>query len=167
MTMDTLSTQKSLAHAAAEALRHVESNDIYLEPVRAAWALADSPIEKIMGEAIICCAKLNGGTAAKVIKPGEPLEGAERLLVAPQRTIGFYFADFAVIDQMHKRRLVVECDGYEFHDKSPMSVIKDRARDRFFLTQGWPVMRFNGSEITRQIDLCLTDIIKYLTGGDQ
>lgn len=160
---DTLSNFKALAHAAAEALRHTETTDIYLEPVAVAWQLADSPIEKDMGQAIICCAALNGGVLPKVVRPDAPLTGNVPLIVAPQRWIGEYRADFALIHNPTSRRLVVECDGHEFHEKASQRD-RDKARDRYFLTRGWPVMRFTGSEIHRQLDLCLADVVAYLTG---
>jgi very-short-patch-repair endonuclease len=163
--MDTLSPMKALAHAAAEALRKSEFRDPYLSAIKSAWALADSEIEKTLVEAVICCTALNGGSAPAIIQPGKPIVGSERLLIAPQHTIGFYLADIAIVDQLHKRRVVVECDGFEFHDKGLQQAAHDRARDRFFLTRNWPVLRFNGSEITRQVDLCLADIVAYLTGG--
>lgn len=161
---ETLSNFKALAHAAAVALRTVETTDIYLEPVTIAWQLADSPIEKDMGQAIICCVSLNGGIPPKVIRPSAPLTADTPLIVAPQRWIGDFRVDLAVACNTTGRRLVVECDGHEFHDLNPAQAASDKARDRYLLTQGWPVMRFTGAEITRQVDLCLADVVAYLTG---
>lgn len=44
---------------------------------------------------------------------------------------------------------VVECDGKDYHT-TPEQVARDKARDRQILTdQGWPTLRFTGSEIVR------------------
>jgi len=161
---DTLGNFKAMAHAAAEALRRVETVDIYLEPVQTAWQFADSPIEREMGQAIICCQELNGGVPPKVVRPGAPLIADTPLIVAPQRRIGEYRADLAIVCNATGRRLVVECDGHEFHEKNQQQAAHDKSRDRYFLTHGWPVMRFTGAEISRQVDLCLADVVAYLTG---
>lgn len=161
---DTLSNFKALAHAAAEHLRNAETTDIYLEPVSTAWQFADSKIEKDMAQAIICCAALNGGVPPVVIRPNASLIASTPLIVAPQRRIGDFRADLAIVRPASGRRLVVECDGHEFHEKGPLQAANDKARDRYFLTRGWPVMRFTGAEITRQLDLCLQDVVAYLTG---
>jgi hypothetical protein len=46
-----------------------------------------------------------------------------------------------------ERRLVIECDGHDFHEKTREQATKDKSRDRDLLNLGYPVMRFTGSEI--------------------
>ena len=163
---ETLEQFKLLRHAAAEALRSAQTLDIHKHAVQALWAVADSPIEREMGQAIACCELLNGGQPAIVLPDG--IVGPRppfSLIVYPQMLIGRYRVDFAIDHAPTRRRLVVECDGFEFHDRNIEQAAADKARDRFLLKSGWPVMRFTGSEIARQLDLCLADIVEYLTGA--
>lgn len=161
---ETLEHFKTMANAAAEALRSMETTDIYLGAVQAAWRLSESPIEKDMAQALICCLDINGGESPRIITPGRALRGQEPLIIAPQYRIGEYRADFAILSNITGRRLVVECDGHEFHDRTAEQAAYDKGRDRRILSRGFPVMRFTGAEVFRQIDLCISDISAYLVG---
>jgi very-short-patch-repair endonuclease len=43
--------------------------------------------------------------------------------------------------------ICIECDGYEFHQKSIDQVNKDNKRDRELLSHGYLIFRYSGSEI--------------------
>lgn len=43
--------------------------------------------------------------------------------------------------------LVIECDGYDFHQKTKEQVAKDYKRDRNLQANGYEILRFSGSEI--------------------
>jgi len=59
------------------------------------------------------------------------------------------------------RKLVVECDGYEYHkDKNKFE--RDRKRDRVLKANSFEVMRFAGSEIHRDAPGCAYEVIKYI-----
>lgn len=161
---ETLEQFKTMANAAAEALRNMESTDVYLGAVQAAWRLSESPIEKDMAQALVCCTAINGGVPPRIVMPGRALRGGEPLVIAPQYRIGEFRADFAILSTETGRRLVVECDGHEFHDRTIEQAAYDKARDRHMLARGFPVMRFTGAEVYRQIDLCISDITSYLVG---
>jgi very-short-patch-repair endonuclease len=45
--------------------------------------------------------------------------------------------------------VAIECDGHDFHEKTKEQARKDKRRDRVFLAEGLPVLRFTGSEIHR------------------
>jgi very-short-patch-repair endonuclease len=60
------------------------------------------------------------------------------------------------------RRLVVECDGHEFHEKTKEQARRDKSRDRFFVSKGIPCLRFTGSEIFRDADACKDEIESVL-----
>ena len=60
-----------------------------------------------------------------------------------------------------KYKLVVECDGYEWH-KSKESFIRDRKRDRALKAAGYEVLRFSGSEIIRDPISCANELHKYI-----
>lgn len=46
-----------------------------------------------------------------------------------------------------ENRLAIECDGHNFHERTPEQAARDKSRDRDLLNLGYPVMRFTGSEI--------------------
>jgi very-short-patch-repair endonuclease len=54
--------------------------------------------------------------------------------------------------------IVVECDGHDFHEKTKDQVRRDKSRDRWIQAQGYPVMRFSGSEIYRNSETCCREI---------
>jgi very-short-patch-repair endonuclease len=73
-----------------------------------------------------------------------------------QAPIGPYRADFlfTCIAHGHTRRLAVECDGHDFHERTKQQAQRDRARDRFMVAEGITVIRFTGSEIYRDPEAC-------------
>ena len=44
-------------------------------------------------------------------------------------------------------KLIVECDGFQYHSKDTFT--SDRKRDRLFQRKGYEVLRYSGSEIHR------------------
>lgn len=62
-----------------------------------------------------------------------------------QKEIGPYRADFVV--ELEDRKLVIECDGHDFHEKTKQQAARDKKRDRYMVSQGYTVLRFSGSEI--------------------
>ena len=76
--------------------------------------------------------------------------------VTTQAEIGPYRAD--IIVEHDGRRLVVECDGAEFHAVTKEQVERDKRRDRYCAAQGVCVMRFTGAEITRDPRGCAAEV---------
>lgn len=82
-----------------------------------------------------------------------------------QERIGSYRADFVITneslegdgpgdDEYRKMmdyagpiRIVIECDGHAFHERTKDQAARDKRRDRDLQTAGWRVLRFTGSEI--------------------
>ena len=62
-----------------------------------------------------------------------------------------YRADFLIpvfdVALLEGMTFIIECDGHDFHEKTKEQAIKDKKRDRNFVTAGYVVMRFTGSEI--------------------
>lgn len=54
--------------------------------------------------------------------------------------------------------LAIECDGFDFHDRTPQQASYDRARDRELVRFGAIVIRFTGSEIYRDVEQCAKDV---------
>lgn len=59
--------------------------------------------------------------------------------------------------------VAVECDGAEFHS-APEDVEYDRIRDEWFLTQNIKTLRLKGSQINKNVDFCVQEIIHALDG---
>jgi len=51
-------------------------------------------------------------------------------------------------------RLVVECDGHDFHDRTKEQSSRDRARDRALTGFGLQVFRFTGADICKDVMGC-------------
>lgn len=92
------------------------------------WLMLFTPIERAVWSSIRSC--------------GLPMR--------PQYPVGPYFADFAD----PKRRIVIECDGREFHQNKS----RDAARDDAMHRNGWIVFRLTGSECMKP-DMDWQDII--------
>lgn len=72
--------------------------------------------------------------------------------VYTQHPAGSYFLDVMVEGQTYRGavfRLAIECDGHEFHERTPAQAEHDRKRDRWLQAHGFEVMRFTGREINR------------------
>lgn len=66
-------------------------------------------------------------------------------------------------DESRNIKLVIECDGHDFHEKTKEQAQKDKSRDRFLLSKGYHVMRFTGSEIYRNPRECVSEINDFIT----
>lgn len=71
--------------------------------------------------------------------------------VHPQTIIGKYTVDFMVTYEVPRSneevRIIIECDGHEFHEKTKEQVARDKERDRFMILNGYTVLRYSGMEI--------------------
>ncbi len=71
--------------------------------------------------------------------------------------VATYRVDFMIERDKH-RRLIVECDGHEFHDRTKQQAAYDRARDRELFRMGLPTIRFTGSEIHHSPERCAAEV---------
>lgn len=78
--------------------------------------------------------------------------------------IGRFRADFAFVS--FAGLVAVECDGHNFHDRTPEQAEHDRSRDRFLAKNGWRTLRFTGREIVRDAVECVGEIFDMLEGLD-
>lgn len=112
--------------------------------------LCESPIELAFADAIICCNTVLECRLPHLVLPLEPFPATPGFYVAPQRRIGDFRVDFALQFTSgggRPGRLVVECDGHDFHEKTKEQARRDKSRDRWLMGREWPVHRFTGSEI--------------------
>ena len=143
----------------------------YEDLVKRACLYADSPIEEALlaalltensafyyeGEPIL----LAPGQPVSLPEPGD--DAAEALFIlAPQLAVAGYKIDIAACYTYTGKRVAIECDGHDFHEKSREQAAHDKARDRALVAAGWPVMRFTGSEIHKDPFACAMQVCKFL-----
>lgn len=89
--------------------------------------------------------------------------------IVPQFEIGRHRVDFLVThiaehmpNVITRAMVAVECDGHDYHDKTPEQAQRDKSRDRELIAQGYPVLRFTGREIVRDPRKCADDVANAL-----
>ena len=100
-----------------------------------------------------------------------PRDFGRSAVVLLQEQYGPWRVDFAVIVRDTSgyrnlgRTIIVECDGHDWHERTPDQASRDKSRDRYFAENGMAVMRFTGREIwadaiacARQIDAAVINI---------
>lgn len=60
-------------------------------------------------------------------------------------------------------RIIVECDGHEFHERTKDQAQRDRSFDRNAQRLGITIFRFTGREIYRDPKRCVNEINRFLT----
>jgi len=63
------------------------------------------------------------------------------------------------------RRLIVECDGHAYHERTKEQAARDRSRDRVAQLEGLPILRFTGSEIWSDPAGCADEILEFMERG--
>lgn len=58
-------------------------------------------------------------------------------------------------------RVIVECDGFQFHSNKD-SFVNDRKRDQVFANKGYTVLRYSGTEIFQDPAGSASDLYSYL-----
>lgn len=119
-----------------------------------------SPIEGIFFAALWNIAELESLFGTPVVGP-EPQKG--ELAVLGQARIEKFRVDFMVTVLAGKeyKRLVVECDGHDFHERTKKQAKADRSRDRRLQELGYTVYRFTGSEIYTDPVKCAQDVVRW------
>ena len=64
-------------------------------------------------------------------------------------------------------RVIVECDGHEFHERTKDQACRDKSRDRAFLREGLAVVRFAGREIWNDPHACAVEAIRCAVAESQ
>lgn len=122
---------------------------------------ADSPIESILGAAIMLCFQKGGKPLAL---SHEPSSAASGLLLIPQFKWLIYRSDWAIYNPKTTGALLIECDGKEFHS-GPERIAHDAKKDQSAHDLGFLTMRFTGSQIHRNADGCAAEIFGFVYGG--
>jgi very-short-patch-repair endonuclease len=95
------------------------------------------------------------------------------LIIRPQAQLEGWRVDFLIhaYDFARKggpkgwRRLIVECDGHDFHERTKQQAAKDRSRDRHVQLSDYSVLRFTGSEIYKDAWGCADQVIFWAVKG--
>jgi very-short-patch-repair endonuclease len=124
---------------------------------------ADSPIETILGAAVVLCFQ-NAGKP--LLLASEPSQDAKGLLLVPQFKWAIYRSDWAIYNPKTGGALLIECDGKDFHS-SVNQVSHDMRKDQAAHDRGYLTMRFTGSRIHRGADECAKEIFDFVYGGSR
>lgn len=62
-------------------------------------------------------------------------------------------------------RLIVECDGHDFHARTKEQAKRDRSRDRIAQYEGIPIFRFTGSELWNDPIGCADEVLQFMERG--
>jgi hypothetical protein len=91
-----------------------------------------SPIEKIFYLGLLTISEIMGVS--------------NEISIQPQKRIGKYRVDFLLeqenCNNPSRPRVIVECDGHNFHEKTKEQAASDKQRDRFFARNGYILLRF-------------------------
>lgn len=139
---------------ASASFHHAEREREIFDHIAAGFlARTESPIERALGAALIFHG-LGRGIFEWAFFGPEHNEARARgfngdVVVWTQKPVGPYFADFYLEvfydDQVF--RIIIECDGHGYHERTKEQVQHDRKRDRWMTARGFKVLRFTGSEI--------------------
>jgi len=137
-------------------------------------SVGDSPIEKLfyagLSSAIMFrrCEFEDLYLASSEEEESKWMEGERNitsLIVRPQAKFSEWRVDFLFhayawgVGRHRWRRLIVECDGHDYHERTKEQAAKDRSRDRLGLQKEVPVIRFTGSELWRDPFNCVQQFL--------
>lgn len=154
---------------------HVVSAAAYSHARREIIEACKSPIERRLAEALMEWERLEEYPYLVEARDVENLAVARDIMgtpvIAPQVSVHRYRVDFlAMIRETPDWRtgasgmmLAFECDGHQFHERTPEQAERDRKRDRDLFELGIPTLRFTGREIVRDAQACaetIRDVIR-------
>lgn len=136
----------------------------------------DSPIEYLLLASLIFSSNGYSETIApytweliEAMHQSDPMDllretDGIKSIVIPQAPIGKYRVDFLIITKIHEElhKVIIECDGHDYHDKTKEQATRDKKRDRQITSLGIPVLRFTGSDIYKRPMGCAEEISQYL-----
>lgn len=98
--------------------------------------------------------------------PPISLIGPGVINVAPGCWVDEYQSDFLIDAKAPGSKIIargtLECDGHDYHDRTPEQASKDRKRDRHFQDQGIWVLRFTATQIVCDPKACAREAIRVL-----
>lgn len=88
--------------------------------------------------------------------------GSDNFSITTQQKIDRYTVDFLLIYFPKNLKIVIECDGHDFHEKTKEQAAHDKERDRYFTTSGYKVLRYTGSEICIDPEKIIRDVLEIV-----
>lgn len=84
--------------------------------------------------------------------------------------VGTYRADLVIHAKLDNQQqpfapVVIECDGFNYHDKTREQAVRDRQRDRYMQKANYLVARFAGDEIVEQPLECAFEVYDLALRG--
>lgn len=139
----------------------------------------DSPIEKALLVALHAFIRWGGTEYTELLIANDAAhserlrEQREGIIVERQVQLAGWRVDFVVYAYNLRpklgpdgwRRLIVECDGHDYHERTKEQAARDRLRDREAQMQGIPVFRFTGSQIHRDPWACAREVVEWALQG--
>lgn len=118
-------------------------------------SFCESPIERLLGIAIREKNFINIADDGKYF-----LETQEEIKIDKN----VYRVDFLmdIVCNGINYKIVIECDGHDYHEKTKEQAIRDRRKDRLLQREGFIIFRFTGSEIVKNPYSCVREISDFL-----
>ncbi len=130
--------------------------------------ICESPIEVALGAALLVADQLEHENMRNdfVLSGVREMDDyrADLALVIPQFPFDGYRIDFALrLPKYRFKYLLIECDGHDFHERTKQQAARDRAKDRYAQHNGYPILRFTGSEIHADAGGCAGEIMSFIS----
>lgn len=114
----------------------------------------------------IICETLEGADKSHAIfEMYEGLEFADVIVLQPK--VSGYRPDFVLWrilpPALSTPRVIVECDGFDFHDRTKALAARDKQRDRQLQKTGLQILRFTGSELWKNARTCAIEVFDFLS----
>lgn len=137
------------------------------------WEKAiESPIERLMfvglctavdGQEALCFDRAVPADGRQAMSPQMLAKSKEpgALVIHYQLKLLDWSADFVLsVPTESSRKLIVECDGHDFHERTKEQAARDRSRDRAVVAAGHRILRYTGSELYRDPMKCVREVLK-------
>ncbi len=180
------SNQKDVLSTAFHSILHLRAPRI-LSEVIVAMKKCETPIEVPMLLALTIVGEALFGVLYYIVDGVEIglSSGGPRLSLEPQVQLGEHRVDFLLTakypyyysthkslpdgrtvreprEREKERKIIIECDGHDFHDRTREQARKDRSRDRVLQSLGCRVFRYTGSEIWSDVFMCAHEAVTIL-----
>ena len=138
--------------SAQNKLNYIEIADFGLEACK-------SPIEKIFAFAVdILCFDNLKYKYIRII-PQEDIWIKDKHYIAD---FIFNTEEFEELHFEHPFKLIIECDGHEYHNLTKKQVAQDNNRDFDLKNNGYDVIHFSGSQLFTDPFECATKVLDYI-----
>jgi very-short-patch-repair endonuclease len=131
--------------------------DEYARKMVASINFCESPIEQLMMLAF----RSQKGNYLALTDDGEiKILQQEEIKIGKEK----FRVDFLVLARVGKKRhkIIVECDGHIFHEKTKEQAVKDKRRSRLLALEGYVVLHYTGSEIWNNPFGCAREVLGFI-----